>query len=240
MIAAGAPKAAILAGHFTLIGEIKAQRVWSSGHARIKNNATVQFSVQRRGLYLGFQDTGGCISLGKVRVSYNFCPAQIIAGVRYTRTSSPSARGALRVYGKCGVNSESPHNATSVYMECLSNGSWSSPNSGMTCFCKPGYQTTSQGCQGKFQNGWTRIKTTTSPDDGPRCPVSGSVYYAVGFVFQKCLPEIKRFGWLSLCFSDSNAQTTKIIQDKFIYFWLLASKSTKLIRAISLTHLLGI
>lgn len=153
MIAAGAPKAAILAGHFTLIGEIKAQRVWSSGHARIKNNATVQFSVQRRGLYLGFQDTGGCISLGKVRVSYNFCPAQIIAGVRYTRTSSPSARGALRVYGKCGVNSESPHNATSVYMECLSNGSWSSPNSGMTCFCKPGYQTTSQGCQGKFQNG---------------------------------------------------------------------------------------
>lgn len=153
MIADRVPKAAILAGHFTLIGEIKAQRVWSSGHARIKNNATVQFSVQRRGLYLGFQDTGGCISLGKVRVSYNFCPAQIIVGVRYARTSSPSARGALRVYGKCGVNSESPHNATSVYMECLSNGSWSSPNSGMTCFCKPGYQTTSQGCQGKFQNG---------------------------------------------------------------------------------------
>ena len=150
MITSGVQKATILSGSFTLAGQIKARHVWSSGQARTYNNVTVQFSVQRKGLYLGFQDIGGCIALAKVRVSYNFCPAQIIRGVSYVQTSSPPTGGALRVYGKCGVNSESLHNATSLYMECVSNGTWSRPNFGMTCFCKAGYQTTSQGCQGKL------------------------------------------------------------------------------------------
>lgn len=149
MLASGVQKATILAGQFTLAGQIKAQHVWSPGQARIYNNATVQFSVQRKGLYLGFQDNGGCIALGKVRVSYNYCPAQTFGGVSYDRTSSPPTGGARRVYGQCGVNSESLHNASSLYMECLSNGSWGRPRYDMTCLCKPGYQATSQGCQGR-------------------------------------------------------------------------------------------
>ena len=148
MIPSGVRKSSILAGNFTLARQIKAQHVWSPGQARIYNNATVQFSVQRMGLYLGFQDTGGCIAMGKVRASYNVCPAQIIGGVSYGQKSSPPAGGALKVYGNCGANSESLHNATSLYMECLSNGSWIRPGYEAMCFCKPGYQTTSQGCQG--------------------------------------------------------------------------------------------
>ena len=150
MIPSGVEDSAILGGHFTLAEQITAQHMWSPGQARIYNNATVQFTVQRKGLYLGFQDTGGCIALGKVRVSYNFCPARTFGGVNYARTSSPLTGRALRVYGKCGVNSESLHSVNSLYMECLSNGSWSMPGYNMTCFCKPGYQSTSQGCQGKL------------------------------------------------------------------------------------------
>lgn len=149
MIISGVQKATILAGHFTLAGKINAYNVWNSGQPRISNKASVQFSVQSKGLYLGFQDIGGCIALGKVQLSANFCPAQISGGVNYNRTSSPPDGNSLKVYGKCAANSQSLHHANSLYMECLSNGSWSRPTSAMTCFCKPGYQVTSQGCQGK-------------------------------------------------------------------------------------------
>lgn len=149
MIISGVQKATILAGHFTLAGKINAYNVWNSGQPRISNKASVQFSVQSKGLYLGFQDIGGCIALGKVQLSANFCPAQISGGVNYNRTSSPPDGNSLKVYGKCAVNSQSLHHANSLYMECLSNGSWSRPTSALTCFCKPGYQVTSQGCQGK-------------------------------------------------------------------------------------------
>ena len=149
IVPSGVQKSTILAGHFSLASQIRALNVWSSGQARIYNNATAQFSVQTRGIYLGFQDTGGCIALGKVRVSYNVCPAQIIGGASYSRTPSPPLGGALKVYGNCGVNSANLRNSTSLYIECLSNGSWRKPKNEAKCFCKPGYQITSQGCQGK-------------------------------------------------------------------------------------------
>ena len=149
IVPSGVQKSTILAGHFSLASQIRALNVWSSGQARIYNNATAQFSVQTRGIYLGFQDTGGCIALGKVRVSYNVCPAQIIGGASYSRTPSPPLGGALKVYGNCGVNSANLRNSTSLYIECLSNGSWRKPENEAKCFCKPGYQITSQGCQGK-------------------------------------------------------------------------------------------
>ncbi|CAH3118896.1 unnamed protein product, partial [Porites lobata] len=147
IVPSGVQKSTILTGHFSLASQIRALNVWSSGQARIYNNATAQFSVQTRGIYLGFQDTGGCIALGKVRVSYNVCPAQIIGGASYSRTPSPPLGGALKVYGNCGVNSASLRNSTSLYIECLSNGSWRKPENEAKCFCKPGYQITSQGCQ---------------------------------------------------------------------------------------------
>ena len=145
----GVQKSTILAGHFTLAGTITPLHVWNSGQARITNKAGVRFTVQSKGLYLGFQDTGGCIALGKVQLISNFCPGQISGGASYNRTPSPATGHAVKVYGSCAVNSESPHNANTLYMKCQSNGTWSRPTSAFTCLCKPGYQVTSQGCQGK-------------------------------------------------------------------------------------------
>ena len=150
MIIAGVEKAMIVAGKFTLAGEINANNVWNSSQRRITNKASLEFGIQSKGLYLAFQDVGGCIALGKVQLSSNFCPGQITGGVSYNRTPSPPTGNSTKVYGKCSLNSESLHHVNSLYMECLSNGSWSKPTSALTCLCKPGYQTTSKGCQGNY------------------------------------------------------------------------------------------
>ena len=150
MLIAGAQKAMIVAGLFTLAGEMNAHSVWNQDQSRITNKASLEFGIQSKGLYLGFQDVGGCIAVGKVQLSSNFCPGQITGGVSYNRTPSPPTGNSTKVYGKCSVNSESLHHVNSLYIECLSNGSWSNPANALTCLCKPGYQTTSKGCQGKF------------------------------------------------------------------------------------------
>jgi len=151
MIIAGVQKAMIVAEQFTLAGEMNANNVWNLGQRRITNKASLEFGIQSKGLYLGFQDVGGCIALGKVQLSSNFCPGQITEGVSYNRTPSPPTGNSTKVYGTCSLNSESLHHVNSLYTECLSNGSWSKPASVLTCLCKPGYQTTSKGCQRKFQ-----------------------------------------------------------------------------------------
>lgn len=145
----GVQKAMIQSGHFILAGKINAQNVWNPGQQRITNKENLEFRVQNKGLYLGFQDVGGCIALGKVQLSSNFCPSRIHEGVSYNRTPSPPTGNSLKVYGKCLANSESLHHVDSLYMECLSNGTWSSPASASSCFCKPGYELNSKGCQGK-------------------------------------------------------------------------------------------
>ena len=150
MINAGVQKTMIEIGQFTLAGEVNASNVWNSGQRRITNRASLEFGTQSKGLYLGFQDVGGCIALGKVQLSSNFCPGQMYGGVSYNRTPSPPSGNSTKVYGKCSLNSESLHHVNSLYMECLSNGSWSKPASALTCLCKPGYQLTPKGCQGKW------------------------------------------------------------------------------------------
>lgn len=159
-IIAGVQKATILGGQFTLAGKIDAYNVWNSGQRRITNKASVEFNIQSKGLYLGFQDVGGCIALGKVQLSSNFCPGQISGGVSYNRISSPPTGNSTKVYGKCSVNSKSLHHVNSLYLECLSNGSWSKPTSALTCLCKPGYQTTSKGCQGKYNSQYRRLRSS--------------------------------------------------------------------------------
>lgn len=150
MINAGVQKTIIETGQFTLAGEVNASNVWNSGQRRLTNRASLEFGIQSKGLYLGFQDVGGCIALGKVQLSSNFCPGQMYGGVGYNRTPSPPSGNSTKVYGKCSLNSESLHRVNSLYMECLSNGSWSKPASALTCLCKPGYQLTPKGCQGKW------------------------------------------------------------------------------------------
>ena len=150
VVIGGVRKAMIEAEQFTLAGEVKASNVWNPSQRRITNKASVEFGIQSKGLYLGFQDVGGCIALGKVQLSSRFCPGQITGGVNYNRTPSPPTGSSTKVYGKCSPNSESLQHVNSLYMECLSNGSWSKPASASTCLCKPGYQTTSKGCQGDY------------------------------------------------------------------------------------------
>ena len=156
MIMAGVRKAMIVAGQFTLAGEMNASDVWKQGYKRITNKASLEFGTQSRGLYLGFQDVGGCIALGKVQLSSNFCPGKITGGVSYNRTPSPPTGNSTNVYGKCSLNSESLRHVNSLYKECLSNGSWSKPADAMTCLCKPGYETTAKGCEGKFNSHYPR------------------------------------------------------------------------------------
>lgn len=144
----GVQKSTILAGHFTFAATIAPIHVWNSAQARITNKAAVGLTVQSKGLYLGFRDIGGCIALGKVQVISNFCPGKIIGGASYNRTPSPPNGHAVKVNGNCAVNSESPHNANTLHMQCQSNGTWNRPASAATCLCKPGYQITPQGCQG--------------------------------------------------------------------------------------------
>ena len=59
MIIAGVEKAMILGGKFKLAGEMNASNVWNPGQKRITNKAHVEFAIQSKGLYLGFQDVGG-------------------------------------------------------------------------------------------------------------------------------------------------------------------------------------
>lgn len=150
MIIAGVEKAMILGGKFKLAGEMNASNVWNPGQKRITNKANVEFAIQSKGLYLGFQDVGGCIALGKVQLTLSFCPEQITGGVNYNRTPSPITGNSTKVYGRCSLNSQSLHHVNLLYMKCLSNGSCSKPASDLTCLCKPGYETTSNGCQGEY------------------------------------------------------------------------------------------
>ena len=145
---AGVSKQIIEDGKFSFIGNVNASKTWESGTDVVDNIVKLFSPVTRKGVYLGFQDVGSCISLKEVLVSYNYCPGVTTNGVRFNNTSSPLPDEQLRLYGRCMENSLNAVNDTQFYMECLSNGSWAF-RADVGCLCLPGFEFFNGYCTGE-------------------------------------------------------------------------------------------
>ena len=94
--------------------------------------------TKARGVYLGFLDTGTCISLKNVTVGYKFCSERGGELVKFPRTVAPANDSfAEKKAGKCSdKNSVSEKKLTGM---CISSGKWNITD-GLKCFCRKGYQ----------------------------------------------------------------------------------------------------
>ena len=86
------------------------------------------------GFYIAAQDTGGCITLSRMRVYRANCRAQQIGLVLYPDAPGPAV-SSVTVSFTCVENAVISGHDT---VTCLNNGSWSIANNPV-CQCEPGY-----------------------------------------------------------------------------------------------------
>ena len=103
------------------------------------------------GFYIAAQDTGGCITLSRMRVYRANCRAQQIGLILYPDAPAPVS-GSARTDITCVENAEVVGSSSVM---CQSNGTWSSQNNPV-CQCRPGYvnrlisgSNSDRGCFGK-------------------------------------------------------------------------------------------
>ena len=100
------------------------------------------------GFYIAVQDSGGCITLSRLRVYRNNCRSRQIGLALYPDTPAP-ATGSVNVSISCVENAEITGNGR---VTCNSDGIWTIPENSM-CQCRLGYEQNSEFLCGKiFQN----------------------------------------------------------------------------------------
>lgn len=108
------------------------------------------FVVNSRGAYFAFQDTGACLALTSVVLSYTYCPTVVNHGVVFKMVAAPSSnQHNLTVNGNCSDKaSPYPGNSTLALM-CLSSGQWVTDDK-VTCQCSAGYELVGDTCTGEI------------------------------------------------------------------------------------------
>lgn len=146
----GISKKDVLTGKFSHVQTVNATHVWTPGAVPRMNQANINVAVNGRGIYLAFQDTGACLSLASVVVSYTYCPSVIKHGVLFNKTSAPqSSLHNVTVKGTCSSGA-SPYPSNSLLTAtCLSTGQWVKDDK-ITCLCAAGYELAGDTCAGKM------------------------------------------------------------------------------------------
>ena len=121
------------------------------GSTKTRYNAHIEATIQKRGVFFAIRDTGVCMSIFSVAVSYRVCsekPNNFVIFER--RIPLPDNSTTLRVSGKCVDNAVVAGNSD-LYAMCESSGNWSL-DPGVGCHCNAGYQPSNGYCQGLFRN----------------------------------------------------------------------------------------
>lgn len=118
-------------------GKIAAEVLYeTSSEVRINTELrTISLDRGLGGVYFAFQDTGACVALISIKVSYIACPNVTMNYARFPETPTGSKAHDLKEEeGVCVANSVL--NATPTYL-CRSDGTWFYPQGG--CECAAGY-----------------------------------------------------------------------------------------------------
>lgn len=148
----GITKMKVQSGQFTLVDTVNASHFWTPGNAMPINRVNLSFIVSRTGVYLAFQDTGACIALMSVTLSYTYCPNTVNHGVVLKKTPAPSSSQQNATVGGNCAGSASPYPSNSVLaLACLSSGQWVTDDK-VTCLCTAGYELVEDTCSGEMRS----------------------------------------------------------------------------------------
>uniref|UniRef100_A0A8B9GUB9 receptor protein-tyrosine kinase n=1 Tax=Astyanax mexicanus TaxID=7994 RepID=A0A8B9GUB9_ASTMX len=98
--------------------------------------------LNKRGIYLAFQDLGACIALVSVRVFYKRCPLAVLNLARFGDTVTGGDSALVEVRGSCVEDAEE---LEAPRMFCSADGGWLVPIG--RCVCKPGFEEVDGLCQ---------------------------------------------------------------------------------------------
>ncbi|CAH3118894.1 unnamed protein product [Porites lobata] len=181
----GITKKDVLTGKFSHVQTVNATHVWTPGAVPRMNQANINVAVNGRGIYLAFQDTGACLSLASVVVSYTYCPSVIKHGVLFNKTSAPqSSLHNVTVKGTCSSGA-SPYPSNSLLTAtCLSTGQWVKDDK-ITCLCAAGYELAGDTCAeceaGYYKDSVGNGQCVTCPSSSLSTPGQGSCSCEKGF-----------------------------------------------------------
>lgn len=147
--ASGVTKRDIKSGNFTFVETVNATNLWTQQDPSQVNQVNLTLAVNSFGIYFGFRDTGACLSLTSVTLSYLYCPTVVNQGVVFQKIAAPSSsQQNTTVKGNCSEKaSPYPSNST-LSLTCLSSGQWMM-DSQVTCQCPVGYELVEDKCVGK-------------------------------------------------------------------------------------------
>ncbi|XP_073722059.1 ephrin type-A receptor 3-like [Misgurnus anguillicaudatus] len=100
--------------------------------------------LNKKGLYLAFQDLGACIALVSVRVFYKRCPLAVLNLARFPDTVTGGDSALVEVRGACVQDAEE---LEAPRMFCSADGGWLVPIG--RCVCRPGFEEVDGHCQQK-------------------------------------------------------------------------------------------
>lgn len=113
-----------------------------------------------KGFYLGFRETGTCITVTRLSVFAHICPEQVNGLVHYPQTFAPprESGSVVDATGACLANSSRVNGmSTSSPLQCAALGTWLEPED---CQCNPGYIMTgsvNKSCEGKLMTPLTQV-----------------------------------------------------------------------------------
>ena len=118
-----------------------------------KKYTTFKVSVARdekaEGLFLAFHDSGACVAIKNVQITYNICGELARDGmVRFPIVAAPSSSSSQKVIREGLCNDENSVNKTQLIGQCMSAGEWQLGQK-VNCFCRPGYAFNKNACEGR-------------------------------------------------------------------------------------------
>ena len=111
--------------------------------------------IKKQGVMLAFRDSGSCIQVGPIKVSYSYCEAvtKMLANFPLTMADPRKGKGGgNQVRGTCVNNTDRNQGQNSVFMSCNERGEWVSLQG--SCTCDAGFAPIrDHSCKGKFFKG---------------------------------------------------------------------------------------
>ncbi|XP_067826794.1 ephrin type-A receptor 8-like [Heptranchias perlo] len=133
---------------FVKIDTVAADESFTSvdlGVRRLKLNTEVRGvgPLNKKGIYLAFQDIGACIAIVSVRVYYKKCPAMVRnLAVFPDAVTGADSSSLVEVQGQCVTHGEE---RDTPKMYCSAEGEWLVPIG--KCVCSAGYEEQRDSCQ---------------------------------------------------------------------------------------------
>ncbi len=114
-----------------------------------QNNNIVTEHESSSYIRFAIRDTGACISLLSVEISYTTCPVMQKHGITFAETSTGrDLTDLIQVTGRCPTYSSSLHSPKAI---CTAKGEWliTDQNLASRCKCLPGYEFINDACSRK-------------------------------------------------------------------------------------------